>query len=226
MEIFLDGGNIEEIKEFRELGLISGVTTNPRICGVEAVSRNPVDLIRKIVEAMGDGYVFVQVISRDPHTQLEEAKFLSDLGPRIVVKVLMDKVGFKSIPLMVKAGIQVSATAVNTIGRAILAAECGAHYVIPYYFWLQETMEGPTNLVADMAEIYKAQNYASKMHIYCGRVEDIAIAAKSGAWGVLLNAPYLEHFFHHAQTEIALKEHRDAWEPQYGKTTWLDYATA
>ena len=74
---------------------------------------------------MEDGYVFVQVVSRDPERQLEEAKFLSDLGPKIVVKVPMDKVGMRSIPRMVQAGLEVSATAVNSLGRAIWPANAG-----------------------------------------------------------------------------------------------------
>ena len=86
--------------------------------------QEPAGLDPQVVAAMEGGYVFVQVVSHDPCRQLEEAKFLSDLGPKIVVKVPMDKVGMQSIPQMVKAGLQVSATAVNSIGRAILAAEC------------------------------------------------------------------------------------------------------
>lgn len=38
----------------------------------------------------------------------------------------MRKTGLKSTLLMVKAGLQVSATTVNSVGRAIQAAECGA----------------------------------------------------------------------------------------------------
>ena len=139
MNIFVDTADIQKIVEYHALGLIKGVTTNPEICGLQAISRNPVDLIKKIIEVMDDGYIFVQVISRDPKQQVEEAKFLSDMGPKMVIKVIMDRNGLQSIPIMVKNGLQVSATAVNSIGRAILAAECGAHYMIPYYGWLEDT---------------------------------------------------------------------------------------
>ena len=78
------------------------------------------------------GAVFVQVRSRDPESQLEEAELLNAMGPAMVLKVIMDEVGFESIPKMVQAGLQVSATAVNSVGRAILAAECGARCMISY----------------------------------------------------------------------------------------------
>jgi transaldolase len=223
MKIFIDTGDVEQIGEYRRLGLISGVTTNPEICGQCAVSSNPVELIKRIVAVMEDGYVFVQVMTRDPAKQLEEAKFLAGLGPNIVVKVIMDKVGIRSIPLMVKTGLQVSATAVNSIGRAILAAECGAHYIIPYYGWLEDALEAPTGLIEDVAAVYRAQQYATRMHVYCRRVIDIKKAAQAGAWGVLLAPQDLERFFHHAQTDVAVNCHAAAWRKQYGETNWLDY---
>jgi len=223
MNIFIDTADITQISEYRRMGLIAGVTTNPEILGQCAVSRNPLDLIRKVVAAIEGGYVFVQVVSREPERQVEEAKFLSDLGPKIVVKVIMDKSGLQSIPRMVKAGLQVSATAVNSIGRAILAGECGAHYMIPYYGWLEDALEAPTGLIESVAAIYRAQGYQTRMHVYCRRVIDIEKAARAGVWGVLLQPQDLEHFFHHAQTEVAVGGHAAAWRKAYGDTCWLDY---
>ena len=226
MKIFIDTANVEQIIEYRRLGLINGVTTNPEICAMCAVSGNPLDLLRNVVAAIEDGYVFVQVVSRDPARQLEEAKFLAELGPKIVVKVPMDKIGLRSIPQMVNAGLQVSATAVNSIGRAILAGECGAHYMIPYYGWLEDSMESPTGLIESVAAIYRAQGYPTRLHVYCRRVIDVQRAAMAGAWGVLLQPQDLERFFHHAQTEVAVGAHMAAWRNQYGDTCWLDYRTS
>lgn len=223
MKIFIDSGNIEHILKYRQMGLIQGVTTNPGVLGRDGISNNPVDLVKKIIEVMEGDYVFLQVLSNESATQLKEAEFLSSLGDNVVVKVIMDCAGLKSIPMMVKAGIQVSATAVNSIGRAIIAAECGAHYIIPYYGFLEDTMEKNTNLVADIAEIYKAQGYTTKMNIYCRRVVDITVCAKSGVWGILMEPDDLERLFHHAQTEVAVNAHRTAWERRYGVTNWLDF---
>jgi transaldolase len=226
MKIFFDGADCDAIRHYRDLGLIHGVTTNPEILSADPRSKNPFDLARKIIAIMGDDPVFLQVVGRDPETQLEEAKRLAALGKGVVVKVGMDKVGLKSIPLMVNAGIQVSATAVNTIGRAILAGECGANYMIPYYGYLKDVVEETSNFIEEVAAIYQAQGYRTKLHIYCRRVDDIQRAAKAGAWGVLLQAADLERFFHHAQTEIAVNGHRQAWEKRFGNTTWLDFPGA
>ena len=222
MKIFANTADVAQLRHYRSIGLISGVTTNPGICAAHAQGRNPIELIREIVQVMGDGSVFVQVLAREAELQLEEAQFLATLGPHIVVKVLADSIGLQSMPRMVQAGLQVAATAVNTIGRAILAGECGAHFAIPYYGWLEDSQEVATGLVEDMAEIYRAQGYATRLHILCRRVADLRLAARVGAWGVLLDPPDLERFFHHAQTEVAVKRQHDAWTQQFGHVNWLN----
>jgi len=227
MQIFANTADLTALARFRALGLISGVTTNPAICAAHAVSDDPVQTVRRIVQVMGDGQVFVQVIARDAALQLEEARFLSTLGPHMVIKVLMDEVGLQSIPRMVSAGLQVAATAVNSIGRAILAGQCGAHYAIPYYGWLEDSLETPTGLVQDMADIYRAQGYATRLHVLCRRVDDLRVAARAGVWGVLLDPAELDRLlFRHAQTEVAVNRQALAWAQRFGERDWLHWRDA
>ena len=227
MKIFANTADLEVLARWRSLGVIDGVTTNPAICAAHAgaTGGHPAELLRRIVQIMGDGQVFAQVTARDPKAQLAEARMLASLGPQMVIKVVVDEVGVQSMPLMVEAGLQVSATAVNSIGRALLAARCGAHYAIPYYGWLEDSMEAPTGLANDMAEIYRAQGYATRLHVLCRRVSDLRAAAAAGAWGVLMDPPDLERFlFHHAQTQVAVERQAQAWQQRFGSVDWLHFA--
>ena len=224
MEIYIDSADPSEIRRYRQLGLVQGVTTNPGSFGTAGRSGNPVDLLRAILDAAAGITVFLQVRAREPMAQVEEAKLLSGMGGKIVIKVIMDEVGFQSIPQMVKAGLQVCATAVNSVGRAILAAQCGAHYMIPYYGWLEDSHERSTHLISDVTEIYRAQRYQTKVHVFCRRMTDVIVAAKSGAWGVLLEPQDLQRFFDHPHSAVAVDGHRASWDARYGqRTTWLDF---
>jgi TalC/MipB family fructose-6-phosphate aldolase len=224
MEIYIDSADPKEISRYRKLGLAQGVTTNPGSFGAAGQSSNPLDLMRAILGAAAGIPVFLQVRSREPLAQVEEAKLLSAMGPSIVIKAIMDEVGFQSIPQMVKAGLQVCATAVNSVGRAILAAKCGAHYMIPYYGWLEDSSDRSTNLIFDVGEIYQAQRYSTKMHVYCRRMADVIVAAKAGAWGVLLEPQDLKRFFEHPHSAVAVEGQRTSWDARYGQgTTWLDF---
>jgi fructose-6-phosphate aldolase 1 len=226
MEIYIDSADPAEILRFRRLGIVHGVTTNPGSFGSAGQSSNPADLLRAILDSAGGAQVFVQVRARDPLAQLEEAQLLNAMGPAIVIKVIIDEVGFQSIPKLLKAGLQVCATAVNSAGRAILAAECGSHYVIPYYGWLEDSHDRSTHLISDIAEIYQAQRYQTKLHVFCRRMTDVIVAAKAGAWGVLLEPQDLQRFFDHPHSAVAVDGHRANWDARYGQgTTWLDFLT-
>jgi len=224
MKIFIDSADSLEIRRYRRLGMIQGVTTNPGSFGATGQSSNPLDLLRSILEAAAGVPVFVQVRAREPQAQVEEARRLRAIGGPIVIKVIIDEVGFQSIPIMVKEGFEVCATAANSVGRAILAAECGAHFMIPYYGWLEDSHERSTHLITDVTEIYRAQGYQTKLHVFCRRMADVIVAAKAGAWGVLLEPPDLQRFFVHPHTAVAVDGHRAGWDARYGQdTTWLDF---
>jgi transaldolase len=224
MQIYIDTTNADDIRRARALGLIQGVTTNPGSFGEGGNTNNPLDLLRQVLAAADGLPVFVQVRGRTPEEQLAEARALHASAPNLVIKVVMDQVGLRSIPLMVKDGLQVSATAVNTVARAILAGECGAHYMIPYYGWLEDALERPTCLIEDIAAVYRAQGYTTRMHIFCRRMGDVILAAKAGAWGVLLESPDLARFFDHPQSAVAIDSQCARWAAKYGsETTWLDF---
>jgi transaldolase len=224
MQIYIDTTDAGEIKRYRETGLIDGVTTNPGSFGANGTGANPVELFDSVVEAAAGLPVFVQVRARAIADQVEEATRLKARYPNVVIKVIIDEIGYQSIPLMVQAGLTVSATAVNSAGRAILAAEAGAHFMIPYFGWLEDSHDHATNLVADVAAIYAAQHYETKMHIFCRRSSHVIEAAKAGVWGVLMEPNDLNCFFDHPHTAAAVDGHRASWDGKYGhETTWLDF---
>jgi len=227
MQIYIDTTDAVEIVRYREMGLIDGVTTNPGSFGAQGTSANPTDRLRSVMDAAAGLPAFVQVLSRRVADQIEEARRLIAQYPNVVIKVIIDDVGFRSIREMVKAHIPVSATAVNSVGRAILAAEAGADYMIPYFGWLEDSHDHATNLVADVSAIYAAQHYDTKMHVFCRRGNHVIEAAKAGVWGVLLEPGDLQCFFDHPHTAAAVDGHRAAWDARYGsETTWLDFMPA
>ena len=71
MKYFLDTANIEEIKKANELGLISGVTTNPSLVSKEDKAFE--DVLKEIVEIV-DGPISAEVISEDSKGMIREAE--------------------------------------------------------------------------------------------------------------------------------------------------------
>ena len=75
MKFFIDTANIDEIHEAHELGIVSGVTTNPSLVAKEEkVSFH--DRLKEIAELV-DGSVSAEVISLDAEGMIKEGKELS-----------------------------------------------------------------------------------------------------------------------------------------------------
>ena len=54
MKFFLDTANLEQIREYQDLGILDGVTTNPTLLAKEGA--DPMDQLKKICEIV-DGPV-------------------------------------------------------------------------------------------------------------------------------------------------------------------------
>ena len=71
MKIFIDTANIEEIKKINELGIISGVTTNPSLVAKEGKDLR--DIILQICEIV-DGPISCEVLSLDADGMVKEGR--------------------------------------------------------------------------------------------------------------------------------------------------------
>ncbi len=64
MELILDTGNIEEIKEYDQFLNVSGVTTNPTI--ITKSGKSPEAVISDLVDYLRtDQKIFIQVVATD-----------------------------------------------------------------------------------------------------------------------------------------------------------------
>jgi transaldolase len=222
MKFFIDSADPDEIRRAIESNLVSGVTTNPGLFGRQGRGRNPREALEGILAAAAGRPVFVQLLRGDAAGQVEEAKRLSGMGENITFKVILGEESLKSIPSIASLGLKVAATTVNSVGRALLAANAGAHFVIPYYGWIEQTVDRSTNLVADIAAIYKAGGYETELVSYARDLRHVLESALAGAHACTLEPENLRKLFFHPQSEVAVGDHRSAWEARFGKVTWLE----
>lgn len=164
MKFFIDTGNLAQIKEANDLGILDGVTTNPSLMakegikGTEAIT-NHYKTICEIV----DGDVSAEVLSTDFDTIIEEGKKLAAIHKNIIVKVPMIKDGVKAIKWFTKNGIATNCTLVFSAGQAILAAKAGAKYVSPFIGRLDDSGWDGMELIGQIARIYKIQGFKTEI---------------------------------------------------------------
>lgn len=129
MKIFIDTANVEEIRKASELGVLSGVTTNPSLIAKEG--RDLKEVVEEICNIV-DGPISAEVISLEYEKMIEEGRELSKLHKNIVIKIPMCEEGLKAVSVLSKEGIKTNVTLIFSSMQALLAARAGATYVSPF----------------------------------------------------------------------------------------------
>lgn len=154
MRFYADSADVERVVALLQSGRVSGVTSNPTI--LDRSDRGAADfeqLHRAYVEA-GAEEVFFQTWGADTATMLANARRITDLGDRVVVKVTATPHGYATAAALHRQGHRTLVTAVNTVAQAAVAAQVGADYVAPYFGQIADrTGEPPVPLIAAMQTV-------------------------------------------------------------------------
>lgn len=160
MKFFIDTANIEEIKEIKELGLLSGVTTNPSLVAKEGVSFH--QRLKEITDLVS-GSVSAEVLSEDAEGMIKEGKELAAIAPNITIKVPMTYEGLKAVKAFSDLKIKTNVTLIFTANQALLAARAGATYVSPFIGRLDDIGQNGLELIATIAEIFEIHKIDTKI---------------------------------------------------------------
>lgn len=183
MKFFIDTGNLAQIKEAYDLGILDGVTTNPTLMAKEGVKgEEAIANHYKTICEMAEGDVSAEVLSTDYATMVEEGKKLAAIHPNIVVKVPLIQDGIKAIKWFTDNGIRTNCTLIFSAGQAILAAKAGATYVSPFIGRIDDCSWDGMELIGQIRHIYDIQGF--KTEILAASIRNalhIVKAAEAGA---------------------------------------------
>ena len=168
MKIFMDTADVAEIKEFVDLGIVYGVTTNPSL--IAKTGRPQAEVICEIA-ALVAGPVSAEVISTNCDWMVEEARALFKLAPNVVVKIPCIAEGLKAVKILHAEKIPVNVTLVFSLSQALLAARAGASYVSPFVGRLDDIGENGVKLVEDMVKVFR--QYALPTEIIAASIRNL-----------------------------------------------------
>ena len=151
MKIFIDTANVDEIRKAAELGILSGVTTNPSLIAKEGKKFE--DVIEEITKIV-DGPISAEVISPIADEMVAEAKELAKIHKNIVIKIPVCAEGLKAVSKLSALGIKTNVTLIFSATQALLAARAGATYVSPFVGRLDDISDDGSKLIAEIAEIF------------------------------------------------------------------------
>ncbi len=206
MRFFIDTANLDEIRAANDMGVISGVTTNPSLIAREGrVFEQVIAEIADIVDGPISGEVKATTV--DAAGMIREGRAIAKIHPNMVVKIPMTEEGLKACKVLSDEGIRVNMTLIFSANQALLASCAGAAYVSPFLGRLDDISEDGTQLIADIAQIFRTAN--SKTEIIAASIRNPIHVTRAALAGVdIATVPYsvIRQMIHHPLTDQGIEK--------------------
>ncbi|MFZ8862837.1 MAG: fructose-6-phosphate aldolase [Thermocrinis sp.] len=215
MQFFLDTGNVDEIKQALEWGILDGVTTNPTL--IAKTGRPFLEVAKEILQLV-DGPVSLETVSRDAKGMVEEGRKLAELGDNVVVKIPMTPEGMIAVQELESEGIPTNVTLVFSPTQALIAAKAGATFVSPFVGRLDDISSEGMKLIRDIKTIFDNYDYDTQIIVASVRHPmHVLEAALIGADICTMPFEVMKKLFQHPLTDKGIELFLKDWEKVPGK---------
>lgn len=211
MKLFVDTGDVEEVRKAAEWGVLDGVTTNPTL--IAKSGKGFKETVLKICELVPNGAISAEVIATDYETMLKEALEVSNWHPQVVVKVPLIEPGVRLVRTLSERGIRTNVTLVFSVSQALLAAKAGATYISNFVGRVDDLSDDGMVAVAD--SVAMVENYGFESEILVASVRHplhVVQAVNAGAHVATMPFKIMEMMFKHPLTDIGLARFLDDWK--------------
>ena len=217
MIFFIDTANVDDIRKANDMGIISGVTTNPSLIAKEGRDfKQVIQEINSIVDGPISGEVKATTV--DAEGMIAEAREIASIHPNMVVKIPMTAEGLKAVKVLHKEGIKTNVTLIFSPAQALLAARAGADYVSPFLGRLDDISTPGISLIEEITEIF--QMHGIETQIIAASIRNpihVIDCAKAGA--DIATVPYkvLLQMIHHPLTDEGIRKFQDDYRKVFGE---------
>jgi transaldolase len=204
VKIFIDSGDIAEIKEAQSMGVIDGVTTNPSL--LSKGGKPTKAAIAEICEVV-DGPISAEVIGTDKESILSEGRELAKIHKNVVVKVPLIEEGLKAVRVFTAEGIRTNVTLCFSASQALLAAKAGASYISPFVGRIDDASGNGMELIKQIVTIYK--NYGFTTEVLTASVRHpvhFVEAALVGSHVATIPLKVIKQLLKHPLTDVGLAQ--------------------
>ena len=217
MIFFIDTANVDDIRKANDMGIISGVTTNPSLIAKEGRDfKQVIQEITSIVDGPISGEVKATTV--DAEGMIAEAREIASIHPNMVVKIPMTADGLKAVKVLHKEGIKTNVTLIFSPAQALLAARAGADYVSPFLGRLDDISTPGISLIEDITEIF--QMHGIEAQIIAASIRNpihVIDCAKAGA--DIATVPYkvLVQMTKHPLTDQGIEKFQADYKAVFGE---------
>ena len=210
MKFFIDGVDIDEIKNLSAMGVVDGVTTNPSI--IAKSGRDFKEVVKEIC-AIVSGPVSAEVVGTKADEMIQQGRTLAALAPNVCVKIPLTDEGLKACHALSQENIMTNVTLCFSAAQALMAAKAGATFVSPFVGRLDDIGHDGMHLIREICEIYA--NYPNlHTEILVASVRHprhILDAAMMGADVMTAPAKVIQQLLKHPLTDKGLDAFMKDW---------------
>lgn len=211
MHLYLDTADRAAAEPLLATGLFAGLTTNPTILQRSEKGVADIEDIHRWARAAGAHEIFFQAWGEDTATLVERGLRLSELGPDVVVKLVVSKAGAAACAELSSRGIRTLLTAVYHPGQAMVAAAAGATYIAPYLGRLADAGRDGIGDVVAMHEVLTATGSRTRVLLASIRdVDSMVTLARHGITHFTMGPAVAEQFFTDELTASAAQAFEEA----------------
>ena len=217
MQIFLDTANLEHIRHGVDLGVVSGVTTNPSLVSKEG--KVDYKALVKQICAIVPGPVSTEVLSQKSEGMIVEAREIATWAENIAVKIPSTLEGLAATSVLARENVKVNMTLCFSLNQAMLAAAAGAAFISPFVGRLDDIGEDGMQLVVDIVDYLRYHSLPTRVIAASIRHTSHCLSAsKAGAHIATVPYKVLLQMIEHPLTDAGVRRFAEDWNRVMGDT--------
>jgi transaldolase len=210
MKLFVDTGDLEEVRQAAEWGVLDGVTTNPTL--IAKTGKGFKEVVLKICELVPGGDISAEVVATDYDNMLKEALEISSWHPQIVVKVPLIEPGVRLVKTLADKGIKTNVTLVFSVSQALVAAKAGATYISNFVGRVDDLGAEGMDAVRDTVNMVDTYGFESQVLVASVRHPlHVLESIRCGAHVATMPYSIMKMMFKHPMTDSGLERFLGDW---------------
>jgi len=210
MKLFVDTGDVEEVRKAAEWGILDGVTTNPTL--IAKSGKGFKETVLKICELVPKGEISAEVVATNFDDMLKEALEIHSWHPNIVVKVPCIEPGIRLVKTLTDKEIKTNMTLVFSPSQGLLAAKAGATFISNFVGRVDDISDD--GMVAVREIVNMVDTYGFKSQVLVASVRHplhVVQSLEAGAHIATMPFKIMAMLFKHPLTDAGLTRFLADW---------------
>ena len=203
MKIFLDALELDQIKKYSNMGILSGVTTNPTLAKKHGML-DDIDMIKKIREVMPVGEIHVEAWGKTKDEILNNITRLKTHSndPDLVYKIPFSPDGIEACNMAILNGDKTNMHLIFSHNQAIICDNVNSTYICPLVGRLDDIGHDALSFISELTKVIFFSNImvSSVRHPM-----HVIKASKVGANVITVPLKVLEQMFEHPLTTTGIE---------------------